>query len=507
MSANSYQYGYSDPTPPNSPKKDNEWVSWAIIVTLFAIGIWPVALILLFLKLSDKGGKKKQTSTHPPLRTESSSTGAQRAREAAARAAAQAKAESARAAAQGRSAAAQGRDTAAQVKTDVSRSVDQVMDDVSRSMEQAMEDAAKAVEDALSGKTSDARRTAEQPGKTTKAESKARAAAQKMTKTPEIKSSTAKWMKVGGSLLLIFGLMGAWNTVEAIFWAQEWVRLYLWDAMRYAAFSVAGCGLLWSGLRMDRQAKRFQKYLTILGTFEAMSIQQFARKLGYSESLVEKDLLKMIDKGLFGPSAYLNMELGYLFCSSEADVKLAQEQAAARDQSRQSSAPQEADAGYSGILRGIRRANDRIADPVLSAKIDRLEQITARIFKAVEEDPDKKSRIDTFLNYYLPTTQKLLDSYAEFESAGIEGENLRQAKERIETTMDSIVAGFEHQLDELYRSAALDVDSDIRVMETLLGRDTASVAKDFGLGQTAKPKVQRSTDLDLGGSAAQRQED
>ena len=104
--------------------------------------------------------------------------------------------------------------------------------------------------------------------------------------------------------------------------------------------------------------------------------------------------------------------------------------------------PKEAEEGYSGILRNIRRANDRIADPVLSAKIDRLEEVTAKIFQAVEADPKKRSSIDTFLNYYLPTTQKLLDSYAEFEATGVEGANLGQAKDRIEKTMDSIVAGF-----------------------------------------------------------------
>ena len=48
--------------------------------------------------------------------------------------------------------------------------------------------------------------------------------------------------------------------------------------------------------------------------------------------------------------------------------------------------------------------------------------------------------------------------------------------------MDNIIAGFEHQLDELYRETAMDIDSDIRVMETMLKRDTASVADDFGLG-------------------------
>ena len=77
---------------------------------------------------------------------------------------------------------------------------------------------------------------------------------------------------------------------------------------------------------------------------------------------------------------------------------------------------------------------------------------------------------------------KLLENYAAFEEAGVSGENLSQAKAKIEKTMDSIVAGFEHQLDELYRSDAMDIDSDIRVMETMLRRETASVADDFGLG-------------------------
>ena len=74
----------------------------------------------------------------------------------------------------------------------------------------------------------------------------------------------------------------------------------------------------------------------------------------------------------------------------------------------------------------------------------------------------------------------------------MEGENLRQAKSRIEATMDAIVKGFEHQLDELYKADALDVDSDIRVMEHMLRRDTATTEDDFGLS---------------GGTAAQSRED
>ena len=128
---------------------------------------------------------------------------------------------------------------------------------------------------------------------------------------------------------------------------------------------------------------------------------------------------------------------------------------------------------------------------MLSQKIDRLEEVAGKIFRIIEKEPAKKGKAGTFLNYYLPTTQQLLNSYAEYEEAGVSGENLNQAKAKIQSTMDSIVAGFARQLDELYRAAAMDIDSDIRVMENMLRRDTASVEDDFGLGGAA---VQRAPD-------------
>ena len=134
-----------------------------------------------------------------------------------------------------------------------------------------------------------------------------------------------------------------------------------------------------------------------------------------------------------------------------------------------------------GALDEMRRLNDSIQDAAISAQIERLSQVSDKIFQQVQKDPSQLPQIRKFMSYYLPTTLKLLENYASFEEAGVSGENLSQAKAKIEKTMDSIVAGFEHQLDELYRTDAMDIDSDIRVMETMLRRDTASVADDFGL--------------------------
>ena len=196
----------------------------------------------------------------------------------------------------------------------------------------------------------------------------------------------------------------------------------------------------------------------------------------------------MIERGLWGEGAYLDLSRGILFRSHTEQEKYEQE----KTQQAKPLTPPQAQQGYSGMLRDIRQANDRIADPIISAKIDRLEEIAGKIFRIVEEEPKKKDKAATFLNYYLPTTQKLLDSYAEFEEAGVSGTNVSQAKEKIEKTMDAIVAGFERQLDQLYQDDAMDIDSDIRVMETMLRRDSRTVEDDFGLGSAAA--VQEETE-------------
>ena len=302
-------------------------------------------------------------------------------------------------------------------------------------------------------------------------------------KKPQMEKK-ARNLKIWGGIVAFLGLFLSVEPIESMLWLQQVKSYYVEDLLVALAFLVGGGAMLGRGVLLDRRQKRFSKYLSVMGDREDISVRELARTLGYVERTVEKDLQDMIDEGYFGGQAYLNVELAHLFRSGSAGAEYHRQQEEQARQAREQAAT-EAEGEYARVLRDIRLANDRIADPVLSAKIDRLEEITAKIFRAVEEDPGKKGRIDRFLTYYLPTTQKLLDAYAEFENAGVEGENLRQAKGRIESTMDSIVQGFEHQLDQLYQADALDVDSDIRVMEQMLRRDTASAKRDFDLGGAA----------------------
>lgn len=80
----------------------------------------------------------------------------------------------------------------------------------------------------------------------------------------------------------------------------------------------------------------------------------------------------------------------------------------------------------------------------------------------------------SFLSYYLPTTLKILRAYARMEEQGVEGENIRSAKARIEGMMDKVVEGFEKQLDKLFQDDAMDIATDVQVLERMLEKDGLS---------------------------------
>ena len=119
----------------------------------------------------------------------------------------------------------------------------------------------------------------------------------------------------------------------------------------------------------------------------------------------------------------------------------------------------------------MRRLNDAIADPTVSAQIDRLERATTKIIDRVVEKPAKLPQIRRFMNYYLPTTLKLLNAYDRMDAAGVSGENIDGTKTRIEDMMETICTAFDKQLDALYGDEALDISTDITVMEQMLARE------------------------------------
>ncbi len=119
----------------------------------------------------------------------------------------------------------------------------------------------------------------------------------------------------------------------------------------------------------------------------------------------------------------------------------------------------------------MKRLDQNIADPGISADIVRLEQVSAKIFEEVGRSPEKLPQIRRFMDYYLPTTLKLLNAYDRMSGTGVSGENIDATLARVEGMMRTIVSAFEKQLDSLYGTEALDISTDITVLETMMARE------------------------------------
>lgn len=128
----------------------------------------------------------------------------------------------------------------------------------------------------------------------------------------------------------------------------------------------------------------------------------------------------------------------------------------------------------------MRRLNDAIADEKISQQIDRMEKTTQAIFTHVAEHPQKLPQIRRFLNYYLPTTLKLLNAYDRMDSAGVAGANIDGTMGKIESMLDTVTAAYDKQLDALFADEALDISAEITVMEQMLCQEGLSGQNQMG---------------------------
>ncbi len=116
----------------------------------------------------------------------------------------------------------------------------------------------------------------------------------------------------------------------------------------------------------------------------------------------------------------------------------------------------------------MKRLDANIINEKISNQIVHLQDVTDKIVARVVENPSKKKQVRRFFNYYLPTTIKLLNAYDRMDEAGISGINIDGTKGKIEEMMETAVDAYDKQLDYLYKDEALDISTDITVMENLM---------------------------------------
>ncbi|MCL2662177.1 MAG: 5-bromo-4-chloroindolyl phosphate hydrolysis family protein [Oscillospiraceae bacterium] len=230
---------------------------------------------------------------------------------------------------------------------------------------------------------------------------------------------------------------------------------------------------------IPRRFSRYKKYYALSEGHGVVSIDRLAQIAGVSVKAAIRDIEAMIVSGYLDAGAYVDNELGYLVLSPEEGKKLRigiMGSVFGNDDVNKGSEVESISGDnqkcvYTATLAELREVISFIGDDAISEKASRLEELTEKIFKIVDENPQKQPQLRRFSNYYLPTTLKLLRSYATLEKQGVKGENIMSAKKNISDILDTLVTGFEQQLDLLFKSDAIDIAADINVLENLMQQD------------------------------------
>ena len=268
-----------------------------------------------------------------------------------------------------------------------------------------------------------------------------------------------------------------------------------------------------------REFNEFRRYAAIIGDRSSISLRELAGRLGKSPGEVADDIQKMINQGIIDSRAYVDRSdmMLYMqddvieteFVSPTVNIYVNRDQAKSAPIETEFVAPAEKAApkaeavspepakaarpkqeprrtgtdneDFEAKLREIRKLNDDIDNEVVSQRIDRIGALTASIFRVVREKPERAEEVRKFMNYYLPTTLKLLKSYSLMEKQSYQGENIQASRKKIEDVLETLVHAFEQQQDKLFQSDALDVETDISVLETMMASDGLTQQSGGGL--------------------------
>ncbi len=241
------------------------------------------------------------------------------------------------------------------------------------------------------------------------------------------------------------------------------------------------------GNRLRKKIKRFRSYVKTLNGKPYANVKDLAKSVRKSEKFVRKDLKKMIDKRMFLEGHLDKKGLCFMatddayeqYIETERNMEERMAEEAQRPKTQLSEDVKKVIEEGNRYIEEIRRSNDAIPGVEISNKIYHLENVIRRIFQRVEKHPELINDLHKFMDYYLPTTMKLLNAYEELDKQDMQGENIKTAKQEIENTLDTINIAFENLLDSFYKETAWDVSSDISVLKTMFAQEGLTEGNNF----------------------------
>ncbi len=305
--------------------------------------------------------------------------------------------------------------------------------------------------------------------------------------------------RVSGIVMMVLGMIGLVGfgiTSLVLYLVARSIHSYFVFGPLIAVFttvSIVSLGVLIKGLSLKNRTKRFMVYQDKLQRNNCFEIKMVAEQLDKSSKYVVKDLKRMIRLGMF-PQGHLDTKHTYFigddstyeqYC--KAEISFEERRKREEEQKlREANASEEEKALHQAKALGaeyvaqVREANVIIEGDAMSQKLDRLELIIKKIFDHIAKHPEQLSEIRRFIDYYLPITLKLVNVYKDLEHQPIQSTNITNSRKEIEDSLDTINDAFEKLFDGLYENVAMEVATDINVLNTLLAQEGLT-KKDFKL--------------------------
>ncbi|MDL2301730.1 5-bromo-4-chloroindolyl phosphate hydrolysis family protein [Lachnospiraceae bacterium OttesenSCG-928-D06] len=314
---------------------------------------------------------------------------------------------------------------------------------------------------------------------------------------------------VSGTLSIVFGSIG--TGIMSLGLIAEVITLFagfplagaLWQAIGWTAglLAVSVYGIQRGVFKKDR-LRRADRYIQLAGGKFYINIEDLAMHMRKSKRYILKDIKKMLRLGIF-PEGHLDEEETCLMLSDatyreyldvqrkrriqqeeEKESLYAAKVTPIEDEPEVTSANPELDemiAEGHECIRMLQEMNDDIEGEVISAKLYQLENLLKQIFDRIKAHPEQMPQMQKFMDYYLPTTLKLVKAYRDFDEVLSPGEDIRTAKIEIEKTLDTINMAFAELQNNLLRDTAFDVTTDAQVLKTMLAREglTKEMGSDF----------------------------
>ena len=164
-----------------------------------------------------------------------------------------------------------------------------------------------------------------------------------------------------GAIFLLVGIGDLADVMEELFWDHEidWGEL-----LTALAQTIGGGAALFTGLRMDRARKLERKLDKIVGDRDNIALGELFAAVGIDAVRGRTAVEHAIDHGYFGADAYIDYRTDTLVVRGAAPQPPKEPQPEPEAESEDL---------YTSLQQQLRCANDAIPDPVMTAKISRLE--------------------------------------------------------------------------------------------------------------------------------------